>query len=177
MKVLENLYKAYRKKAAFFLVYIREAHPVEETLGPGGERRKLRRRQRRVPDINQHKKLADRVLAATDCVKNLKLSVPVLIDDMRGTAEKAYGGWPDRLCIVDIHGRIAYHSARGPWGFVPAHAEAALKQILANGGVLSGFGPLPPPQPTTRPAKAPAPGKPARPDPRPEAARRAKKGG
>ncbi len=45
---------------------------------------------------------------------------------MENTAARAYGGWPDRLYIVDKDGKIAFHGAPGPWGFKPEDMEMAL---------------------------------------------------
>jgi hypothetical protein len=53
---------------------------------------------------------------------------------MEGVAEKAYKGRPDRICIVDLDGKVAYYSKRGPRGFKPKEAEEALKKVLANAG-------------------------------------------
>ena len=146
---MENLYKAYKDKAQFFLVYIREAHPVKQTsprpAGPEGGP------NRGGPSIAQPKTLSERVIAATACVGDLKLSLPVLIDDMDGAAEKAYQGWPDRLCVIDIDGKVAHHSARGPAGFKLDEAEAALKGILGNGGRVRSATTAS--QPASRPAK------------------------
>jgi hypothetical protein len=56
---------------------------------------------------------------------------------MENTTEKAYGAWPDRICIVDIAGKVAYYGQPGPRGFNPQEAETVLQGILANGGKTS----------------------------------------
>lgn len=128
----------------FFLVYIREAHPVDAKPGTAG---RPGNPARGAPDIKQAKTIDDRVIAATECVKNMKLSIPVIIDDMAGSAEKAYGGWPDRFLVIDIDGKVAYQSGPGPAGFKPALGEQAIKAILANGGKWApGIVPETPPQ-------------------------------
>jgi len=78
--------------------------------------------------------IEERAILATKCVSELKLSLPVLIDKMDGVAEKAYKGRPDRICIVDLDGKVAYYSKRGPRGFKPDEAEEALKKLLGSGG-------------------------------------------
>lgn len=80
------------------LVYISEAHP----------------NRLKGTDMSLPKNIGDRVILATKCVGELKLSLPVLIDTMDGVAETAYKSWPDRICVVDIDGKIAYYSERGP---------------------------------------------------------------
>ena len=61
---------------------------------------------------------------------DLKLSLPVLVDDMENTVAAAYHAMPDRLFIVGADGKIAYRGARGPRGFDVEEMEAALKTIL-----------------------------------------------
>ena len=39
-------------------------------------------------------------------LKDLKLSIPCLVDDMQNTAQKAYAGWPDRLYVLDGETRV-----------------------------------------------------------------------
>jgi hypothetical protein len=113
---------SYKNKAQFFLVYISEAHPdLLEEKGVAGI-------------TGSPKDIGERAILATQCVSELKLSLPVLLDSMEGVAEKAYRGRPDRICIVDIDGKVAYYSSRGPWGFKPKEAEEALKKLLAKGG-------------------------------------------
>ena len=132
-------------------MYIREAHPTDARPGQEGRPGNPARGD---PDIKQPKTIDERVIAATQCMQNLKLSLPILVDDMAGTAEKAYGGWPDRIAIIDLDGKIAYQSGPGPAGFKPAIAEQMLKAVLANGGKWSPG--LAPPQPP--PPAAPAAG-------------------
>jgi hypothetical protein len=126
-------------------VYIREAHPTDARPGQEGRPGNPARGD---PDIRQPKTIDERVVAATQCMQNLKLSLPILVDDMAGTAEKAYGGWPDRIALIDLDGKIAYQSGPGPAGFKPALAEQMLKAVLANGGKWSpGLAPPQPPPP------------------------------
>ena len=139
---METLYAAYKDKAEFFLVYIREAHPTDARPGVEGRPGDPSRGQ---PDVKQAKSVDERAIAAGRCEKDLKLTLPIIIDDMQGTAEKAYGGWPDRIAVIDIAGRIAYHSGPGPGGFNLPAAERALKAVLANGGKWTP--PVPPKDP------------------------------
>ena len=80
--------------------------------------------------IKQHKTYEERCKAAGSCMKDLKLTIPCLVDDMKNTAQKAYAGWPDRLYVVDAEGKIAYQGGPGPRGFRASEAEAALKKLL-----------------------------------------------
>jgi len=84
------------------------------------------------PPASQPKTLEERAALADKCMRELKLTLPVLLDDMEGTAEKGYSGWPDRIVVVGVDGGIAYPGRRGPGGFKPAEAEAVLKELAAR---------------------------------------------
>jgi hypothetical protein len=138
-------------------VYIREAHPTDARPGMEGRPGNPARGD---PDVKQPRTLDERVIAATQCMQALKLSLPIIIDNMEGTTEKAYGGWPDRIALIDLDGKIAYHSGPGPGGFRPAVAEQMLKALLANGGKWSP-GIQPPPEPARPGAQPPDANRPA----------------
>jgi hypothetical protein len=82
--------------------------------------------------IDQPKSYDERVKVAGDCIKDLKLQIPCLVDDMQNSAQKGYAGWPDRIYVVDGDGKIAYKGGPGPGGFKPADAEEALKKLLGG---------------------------------------------
>jgi type I thyroxine 5'-deiodinase len=122
--VLNRLYREYRDRVAFFVVYVQEAHPIDAWQ----------------MDVN----VADDVLVATTktdderinvaglCVTKLGIELPALVDEADDHVERAYTGWPDRLYVVGADGRIEYKSAAGPFGFEPAEVEATLKRLVAT---------------------------------------------
>ena len=122
MPVLNRLYREYRERVAFYVVYVQEAHPIDAWQ----------------MDVN----VADDVLVATTktdderinvaglCVTKLGIELPALVDEADDRVERAYTGWPDRLYVVGADGRIAYKSAAGPFGFMPSEVEAALKRLV-----------------------------------------------
>ena len=124
MPVLNRLYREYRDRAAFYVVYVQEAHPIDAWQ----------------MDVN----VADDVLVPTTttdderinvaglCVTRLGIELPALVDEADGHVERAYTGWPDRLYVVGADGRIAYKSAAGPFGFNPSEVEATLKQLVGS---------------------------------------------
>lgn len=116
------MYAKYKDKADFRVVYIREAHPTDGW--------QVRANERDGVLIKNHTTEEERAKAAGACAAGLKLSMPMLIDDMNDTVEKAYQGWPDRIYIIGADGKIAYKGARGPVGFKPKEAEGALKKLL-----------------------------------------------
>ena len=157
---MEALYKAYKDKAQFFLIYTREIHPSRSTsTGATGAQAS---RYSRGPAITQHTSMNDRIIAADKCMKGLKFTIPILLDDMDNTFTKTYSGMPAGTTVIDINGKIAYWNRGAPTGARPPLAEAALKKLLAAGG-----GPIPEkwaavkmprPKPAekTKEAKAPA---------------------
>ncbi len=114
------MYVSYKDKIQFFLIYITEAHPelLEKNSVEG--------------ITGDPENIGQRAILASKCVSELKLSLPILLDSMEGITEKACKGRPNRICIVDIDGKVAYYGARGPRGFKPEEAEEALKKILAR---------------------------------------------
>ena len=113
-------------------MYIREAHPSD------GRQTRQNIRDRVI--YRQPKTFAERVKVASACHDSLKMTIPTVVDRMDNAVNKAYSGAPDRLCVVDVDGKVAYYSQRGPWGFKPRDAEKALKEILANGGRIRAAG-------------------------------------
>jgi len=82
--------------------------------------------------INQPKTYEERVKVAGECMKDLKLTIPCLVDDIQNTAQKGYAGWPDRFYVIDKEGRVAYRGGPGPSGFRPAEAEDALRKLTGK---------------------------------------------
>jgi len=118
----------------FYLVYVREAHPVRDGKASDGTLRSPR-------DIAQPKTIQERAQAAVDCIRGMNLTVPVLVDGMDEAVRKAYMGYPAGTAVVDTTGTIRFNS-RGPQGARPKEAEQVLKAILAD---LKAAGKLPPP--------------------------------
>ena len=125
MPALNKLYREYRDRVEFFVVYIQEAHPIDAWQ----------------VDSN----LADEVLMPTTktaderdtvagvCVTKLGIEMPAILDDPDNRVERAYTGWPDRLYVVGTDGTISYKSAAGPFGFKPFELEVALKRASGQG--------------------------------------------
>jgi type I thyroxine 5'-deiodinase len=72
----------------------------------------------------------ERVGIAESCVRTLGIRFPALIDSMDNSVERQYTGWPDRLMLIDIDGRLVFKTDPGPFGFKPAELEAALLRLL-----------------------------------------------
>jgi iodothyronine deiodinase-like protein len=122
---LNKLYRDFRDRAAFYIVYIQEAHPIDAWQVDDNLKDDVL--------VASAKTTDERYSAAGLCVKNLGIELPALIDEPDNRVERAYTAWPDRLYVVDRDGHIAYKSAAGPFGFKPAEVEATLKRIVPAG--------------------------------------------
>jgi type I thyroxine 5'-deiodinase len=119
---LNALYRQYRDRAAFYVVYIQEAHPIDAWQLDDNIKDDVL--------VASTTTLDQRLDVAGVCVTKLGIELPALVDGPDNAVERAYTGWPDRLYVIDKDGRIAHKSAAGPFGFKPAEVEATLKQLL-----------------------------------------------
>lgn len=60
----------------------------------------------------------------------MALSIPVVVDEMDDAVEELYAGWPERLFVVGLDGRVKYAGRLGPWGFKPHEVERWLRRNL-----------------------------------------------
>jgi type I thyroxine 5'-deiodinase len=119
---LNKLYREYRDRAAFYVVYIQEAHPIDAWQVNDNLKDDVLVASTMTAD--------DRLKIAGLCVKNLGIELPALVDGPDNRVERDYTGWPDRLYVVDKDGHISYKSAPGPFGFKPAEVETTLRRLL-----------------------------------------------
>lgn len=122
MPALNKLYREYRGRAAFYVVYIQEAHPIDAwQVGDNVKDDVL---------VASTKSDAERTNVAGMCVTKLGIELPAVVDEADDHVERAYTGWPDRLYVIDRDGRVAYKSAAGPFGFKPSEVETTLKSLV-----------------------------------------------
>ena len=117
---LERLFAAYSDRVAFFYVYIREAHAED-----GWE---MRRNRREGIAIKDPKTMEERRSVAQLACANFKTRIPGLVDTMDDATDRAYAGWPSRIFLVDVEGKIAVRGEPGPRGLVPG--ATAVEQWL-----------------------------------------------
>jgi len=116
------MYQQYHGQAAFYAVYIQEAHASD-----------VWQTQSNIKDhilFASPKNLEDRSAVAHYCIRNLKIEFPSVIDDFQNSTEIAYTAWPDRLYVIDHQGFVAYKSPAGPFGFKPQEVAATLKRLV-----------------------------------------------
>ena len=111
---------------AFFVIYIREAHPTDEWLVESNEHDNVL--------YEQPTTLEERTEVASACTLRLDLTMPMLIDDLDNSTDRKYYALPDRLYLIDRDGRIIYRGMPGPFGFIVAELEKAIERSLAEEG-------------------------------------------
>lgn len=104
------------------MVYIAEAHASDVWQVAANERDEV--------VFAYPASIEERTKLATECIRDLGIKFPALVDDFDNSVEKAYTAWPDRLYVIDIEGRVAYKSQAGPFGFRPAGVETTLERLL-----------------------------------------------
>jgi hypothetical protein len=120
---LEKLRERYAERVAFFIVYIKEAHPEEGWA--------LTYNRRAGIAIHDPQSTEERTHVATSCAVRMRTSIPVLIDGIDNEVAREYGGWPDRLYLIGKDGRVAFQGGDGPFGFKPEQLEEAIEAELA----------------------------------------------
>src|SRR5205823_10237322 len=81
---INQLYQDYKQRVQFYLIYIREAHPVEGRALPHNERAGIH--------VFQPRSLVERQTVAETCMTKLVLKLPALLDNMGDTTERDYAG-------------------------------------------------------------------------------------
>lgn len=118
---LRALAERHAGKAAFFFVYIHEAHAVD---GPA---------PMPAPDqplVEEPATLAERRAVARACVDALEFRrLPTLVDGLDDAVAKAYAARPIRLYLIAADGTVAYRGGRGPFAFDPAALGRALNAL------------------------------------------------
>ena len=104
------------------VVYIREAHPEEGwVVSPNRDEDIL---------VNDPTTTDERIEVAATCAINLKIRMPVVVDEVDDAIADAYGALPDRLYLIDQDGNVVFQGEPGPWGFNPdALADAIETQV------------------------------------------------
>ena len=123
MGELEELHDRHGDDVAFFIVYIREAHPEDGWVLADNRRDRI--------ELVDPVSLDERAAAADACALRLETRIPILLDDLDDAVASAYGGWPDRLYLIGRDGSVAFQGGRGPDGFQPAELAHAIETELA----------------------------------------------
>ncbi len=119
---VEKLYRMYKDRATFLMIYVREAHPTDGWSMESNNRVGI--------SLAQPQTYEERVSVAETCGKRLGLGFPMLVDKIDDAVGARYSGMPSRLYLIDRQNKIAYKSGRGPFGFKPAELEHSLVLLL-----------------------------------------------
>jgi hypothetical protein len=111
---------------AFFVIYIKEAHPEDGWVLTPNRQEGIR--------LRDPTSASERAGVARTCATRMRVRIPVLLDRPDNRVARLYGGWPDRLYLVGRDGRIAFQGGEGPFGFEPRLLEAAIQRELARSG-------------------------------------------
>ena len=103
---------------SFRLVYIREAHPEGEWQSTINARQGVS-----LPDAKSEPQRAEH---AALCRRRLAIPYEALLDDMDGTAEKAFSAFPSRAFVLDAAGKVTYTTALDEESLRPEALEQAL---------------------------------------------------
>lgn len=123
---LEKLYRRYKDRATFLMVYVREAHPTDGWRMVSNDRAGVA--------LPQPTTYGERLEAARLCNQTMAMGVPMLVDTIDDAVNTVYSGIPSRFYVIDRDGKVAFKSGRGPFGFKPAEMEQALIYHLNQGG-------------------------------------------
>jgi thiol-disulfide isomerase/thioredoxin len=129
---VEALKTRYGDRVEFVGVYVREAHPTDGWRMASNDKVGV--------SVKQPRTLAQREEVAGQCVKTLKVTMPLLVDDVDDRVGHAYSGMPARLYLIDPDGKVAYKAGRGPFGLKPGELEQSIALLLAEIAKAAGAG-------------------------------------
>jgi thiol-disulfide isomerase/thioredoxin len=121
---VDDVAQRYKDDAVFLMVYVREAHPTDGWRMESNDDAGVK--------IAQPRNYGERAEVANRCSNTLKMSIPLLVDEMDDRVGHAYSGMPARLYLIDREGKVAYKSGRGPFGFKPDEMEQSLVMLLLD---------------------------------------------
>jgi hypothetical protein len=124
------LKKRYGEQVEFLGVYVREAHPTDGWRMASNDRAGVA--------VAQPKGLDQRAEVAAQCSLALKMTIPLVVDEMDDRVGHAYSGMPDRLYLLDRAGRVVYKGGRGPFGFKPGELDQAIALLLLDEALAKG---------------------------------------
>jgi Iodothyronine deiodinase len=121
---LQELYDRFGDEVAFFVVYIREAHPEDGWVLSGNREEGIA--------VADPASAEERAAVGESCVSRYAIRIPTLVDGVDDAVARAYGGWPDRLYLIGREGRVAFQGGEGPFGFRPELLASAIDAELAS---------------------------------------------
>jgi hypothetical protein len=105
-------------RARFLLVYVREAHALDEWVTPDNTEAGI--------SVVQPESVGERCSAAERMCARLDVSMPAVSDTLDDRVATVYGAWPDRVYVLDEAGVVVHKTAVGPFGFRPSEVRDVL---------------------------------------------------
>ena len=104
------MYQEYKDIAEFRLVYISEAHAIDD--------------RRPVPyavekNISEHTTYGERCSVAGRLLTDEKLTIPSIIDKMDNKVAEVYDAHPNRVFLIQKDGKLGVAAGTGPRGWRP----------------------------------------------------------
>lgn len=112
------MHRAAEGRARFLLVYVREAHALDEWVTPDNTKDGIAVPQPLDPTA--------RCDAATQMCTRLDVTMPTVTDTLDDRVSTIYGAWPDRVYVLDENGVVVHKTAVGPFGFKTAGVREGL---------------------------------------------------
>ena len=120
---MTEIYRRFGEDVEFFVVYVQEAHPTDGWQTDSNVEEGIL--------FRQHQSYTERETAAQSCSIGLNIGLPVIIEEMDNAIDETYGAAPERLYLVDVDGRVAYHGGAGPHFFDLDEWEQAIEACVA----------------------------------------------
>ena len=124
---MTKIYQRFREDVEFFVVYVQEAHPTDGWQTESNIEQGVL--------FRQHQSYAERETVAQSCSIDLHIDLPVIIEEMDNAIDETYGAAPERLYLVGVDGKVAYHGGAGPHFFDLDKWEQAIEactRVAAN---------------------------------------------
>ena len=118
----ERIRSRFADQVEFLLVYVQEDHPTDGRQTDSNVAAGIL--------FRQHQNFEERDEVAATCTLDLHIEVPVLVEEMDNNVDEAYGAAPERLYLIDVNGKVAYHGGAGPHFFDLDEWEEALKACV-----------------------------------------------
>ena len=120
---MTQVYRRYKDSVEFFVVYVQEAHPTDGWQTDSNVEEGVL--------FRQHRSYDERESVAQSCSIDLRIGLPIIIEEMDNIVDEAYGAAPERLYLVDADGKVAYRGGAGPHFFDLDEWEQAILACAA----------------------------------------------
>ena len=125
---IEQIRDNFAGEVEFFVVYVREAHPTDGWQVDANVQDEVFYRQ--------HQTYEEREEVAQTCSLDLKITLPVLVEEMDNNIDETFGAAPERLYLIGSDGKVAYHGGAGPFFFDLDEWEQAIQDCVDGGGTI-----------------------------------------